>query len=171
MYVMPGEDATLDCTIYNLGDSTDHATWVYEETSTIVANIYPTGTGNASPGYGVDTSTSNRYDLIVYDITLDGSDGEYDCYFSLDNNPDGEVGKLVVLDNVDSVDIVDLYDDQKVDIIAGETTQFTCKASDGNPAAELTWTIGDTNITEYSTYTTQVSDNNDKLHNCMSVLN
>ncbi|XP_077868305.1 uncharacterized protein LOC144358482, partial [Saccoglossus kowalevskii] len=51
-----------------------------------------------------------------------------------------------------------------------EATEFTCSTTNGNPAAELTWTIGGKDITEYSTYTTQVSDNNDKLHNSMSVL-
>ncbi|XP_006818254.1 irregular chiasm C-roughest protein-like, partial [Saccoglossus kowalevskii] len=112
-----------------------------------------------------------RYDLVIYNVDLEDDDGEYDCYFSLHGNADGEVGTLTVLDRIDSITIVGYSDDAVVTIDENEAREFTCVSTDGNPAAELTWTIGGKDITEYSTYTTQVSDNNEKLHNSMSVLN
>ncbi|XP_077862698.1 uncharacterized protein LOC144344739, partial [Saccoglossus kowalevskii] len=51
---------------------------------------------------------------------------------------------------IDSVFIVDHYDDEIVDIKAGEATKYTCSIIDGNPETELTWTIGGKDITEYN---------------------
>uniref|UniRef100_A0ABM0LYX0 Kin of IRRE-like protein 3-like n=1 Tax=Saccoglossus kowalevskii TaxID=10224 RepID=A0ABM0LYX0_SACKO len=172
-YAKPGEDATLNCSI-DWQSSSQPVNWVKVGESGALAEITDQGStiNVGDPAhYGIVYTAPYRYDLLIYNVDLEDDDGEYDCYFSLQGNADGEVGTLTVLDRIDSINIVGYSDDAVVTVDENEAREFTCESTDGNPAAELTWTIGGKDITEYSTYTTQVSDNNDKLHNSRSVLN
>ncbi|XP_077862929.1 uncharacterized protein LOC144345230 [Saccoglossus kowalevskii] len=96
VHARPGHTVTFNCKINNLSQAPEAVIWVYETTGTTVATIYPSGTTNISRGFGLDTSISNEYDLIIYDVNLEDHAGNYDCYFRTSRNPDGEVGRLVI---------------------------------------------------------------------------
>uniref|UniRef100_A0ABM0MM90 Uncharacterized protein LOC102807701 n=1 Tax=Saccoglossus kowalevskii TaxID=10224 RepID=A0ABM0MM90_SACKO len=98
-YAKPGEDATFDCSIdWQSVSKTVH--WVKVGETAVLAEITDQGStinvGDPN-NHGIVYTAPYRYDLVIYNVELGDDDGQYDCYFSLDGNEDGEVGTLTVL--------------------------------------------------------------------------
>ncbi|XP_070547702.1 uncharacterized protein [Ptychodera flava] len=159
-YVSQSQSATFNCSVSWSNDPTDPVVWgKYEDGGwTHLAQFFSTGSVKWVREY--ETKYTIQLDppftvseLTVLSATL-SEDGIYDCYPYSVGVPTMPHGKLVVLDEIDTVSFVNVTSDAVLKVNASQEYQVICEGISGNPPAELKWTIGDNDVTAYSSNTT-----------------